>query len=167
MKLETAIDEKYRITDSKMLKEYIHGTQAYLTLVGPSGTAHMYLFARPRNADDFPADIRFIYAVHENTKFYLGMLEGMKFRCTRNSRFAEDCEVVKGAKYIVNLAKSQPLLTWTTMKLYQSGKCARCGRALDSEFGLIHGFGKSCWRKHLAFREMEGQADADLRSTTL
>lgn len=160
-------NEALRIHDAEMLSEFIHGSQAQLVLVGPAGTAHCYRFARPRNVNDFPPDVRFVFAIHEDKKFYLGMLEEDKFRCTQNSRFDEDCDVVKGAKYIVKLSHNQNLLTWTAMKLYQSGKCARCGRPLNSEFGILHGFGKSCWRKHQLLREEEGHANADLRSMPL
>lgn len=167
MKLEHDIDSALQIHDSAMLKEYIHSSRGELTLVGPAGTAHTYIFARPRNAEDFPPDVRFVYAKHEDRRFYLGVLEGDQFRCTHNSKFDESCESVKGAKYIVKLAENQNLLNWTAMKLYQSGKCARCGRPLDSGFGLAHGFGKSCWKKHQLARELEESIDADFRSKPL
>lgn len=167
MILDHEMNSTLQIHNSAMLNEVIHGSRGELTLVGPAGTAHTYIFARPRNAEDFPPDLRFVYARHADKRFYLGVLEGDKFRCTHNSRFDESCESVKGAKYIVKLASNQNLLTWTAMKLYQSGKCARCGRALDSEFGITHGFGKSCWRQHLAEREAEGCIDADFRSKPL
>ena len=156
-----------QITDSKMLAEYIHGDRAVMQLVGPAGTSHTYLFARPRNADDFPPDIRFVYVIHEDKHFYIGMLEGKKFRCTAHSRFSEDCESVKGAHYIVKLAYSQTLLNKTPMKLYQSGYCARCGRELGSKFGYAHGFGKSCWMKHITRREMEEALYANSRFETV
>jgi len=160
-------DSKLRIYHSSMINELIHGTQGELTLVGPSDTAHTYIFAKPKNADEFPPDVRFVYAKHEDRRFYLGMLEGDHFRCTHNSKFDESCESVKGAKYIVKLAQNQNLMNWTAMCLYQSGKCARCGRTLDSGFGLEHGFGKSCWKKHQLEREVEESIDADFRSKPL
>lgn len=160
-------DDKLRIRNSAMLNEFIHSNQGELILVGPADTAHTYIFARPRNAEDFPPDVRFVYARHEDRKFYLGVLEGNQFRCTHNSKFDESCESVLGAKYIVKLANNQNLLNWTAMQLYQSGKCARCGRALDSGFGLEHGFGKSCWKKHQLAREAEVTIDADFRSKPL
>lgn len=162
MKIINLPDDNLKITDSSMLHEYIYGGNAQLTLVGPAGTAHTYLFARPRNADDFPPDIRFVYVIHEDKKFYLGMIEKDVFRCTSHSRFEESAETVKGARYIVRLANNQLLLNVTPMKLYQSGKCARCGRALDSTEGLKHGFGKKCWNAYQVRKEAEEKFCAEL-----
>lgn len=167
MKLSCLPDEKYRITDAGMLQEFLCGGQAELTLVGPAGTAHKYLFARPKNSDDFPPDIRFVYVIHEDKRFYIGMLEQGVFRCTAHSKFDESCECVKGARYIVLLSNNQILLNTTKMKLYQSGKCARCGRELDSDNAIKIGFGKKCWNAHQVRREAEEKFCAELRPHNL
>ena len=167
MKLTYEIDPKLKITDSTMLREYVYGNNAELTMVGPAGTAHTYYIAQPRNASDFPPDIRFVYVFHDDTKFYLGMIEDGRFRCTKNSRFDESCETVKGAFYIIKLMNDQQLLDRTAMRLYQSGKCARCGRPIDSEYGLLRGFGKSCWQKHQIQRLAEEKLNAYLRPAAI
>ena len=155
MKMLTLPDDKLKITNSEMLTEYIHGGNAVLTLVGPAGTAHTYIFKCPRNSTEFPPGVRFVYVLHEDVRFYLGILDQGKFRRTMHSNFTEEAETVKGAKYIVRLASDQQLLDTTLMKLYQSGRCARCGRLLDSDASFVHGFGRKCWNIHQIKREAE------------
>lgn len=167
MKIINLPNDNLKITDSQMLHEYIYGGRAELTLIGPAGTAHNYLFAEPRNSDDFPPDIRFVYVLHEDKKFYLGMLDQDVFRCTSHSRFDETAETVKGAKYIARLANNQLMLNTTQMRLYQSGRCARCGRLLDSEDAIKRGFGKKCWNAYQVKREAEENLYADFRSKTV
>lgn len=163
MKLTCLPDSRLQLTDSSMLHGYIYGGNAELTMVGPAGTAHTYIISKPRNSDDFPPDIRFVYVVHEEKKFYLGMIENNKFRCTAHSRFDESSETVKGAKYLMNLAKNQPLFDITPMKLYQSGRCARCGRKLSSDKALSRGFGKKCYQIAQIQRIAAERLNADLR----
>jgi len=167
MKIINLPNNNLKITDSRMLYDYIRGGKAELTLIGPAGTAHTYLFMSPRSADEFPPDIRFVYVLHDDKRFYIGMIEQNTFRCTARSRFNEDAETVKGAKYIVRLANNQLLLSTTPMKLYQSGRCARCGRLLDSESGIRRGFGKKCWSAYQIKQEAEEKLYADFRSTTV
>ena len=75
------------------------------------------------------------------------MLELGKFRLTRNSRFLEDTDIVKGAKYIMRMSNDDSLCHTTPMKLYHEGMCARCGRRLlDSKSKKI-GYGYKCLKK--------------------
>ena len=88
--------------------------------------------------------------VDEDVLFYLGMVEQGTFRLTERSRFAADTDIVKGAAYIVKMAYKPGLAEKSPMILTHSGRCARCGRALTSKFGIENGFGRKCLRHVVA-----------------
>ena len=153
------INKEYQFTDSTVIRSYIYGKRGKVLLVSPSGKCHLYLFNRPKR-NNFPEDVRFVYCVHTGhqdildvTENYLGMIENGKFRCTLNSRFDDDAEVVKGAKYIVRMANEQELVDTTKMRLYNTGICAYCGRPLESEKSIRVGYGPRCLRKKKAAEE--------------
>lgn len=132
-------------TDSKVLLDYLNGGKAVVRLEAPSGKSHTYLYKRPENPGEFPNDVRFVYAVHNETQlFYLGMVENGRFRLTRNSRYAPDTDIIRGAYYIQRLANEQSLLDESPMKIYHLGTCAKCGRKLESEEARNIGFGRKC-----------------------
>ena len=157
MQLTTLPNEAYRMTDSEVLERYMYGNKCRLTLVSPSLVAHTYEFSLPNNKSEFPEDVRFVYSIHttpEKTvqKYYLGMMENGQFRLTKHSRFLEDSDVVKGAKYIVKLATNQTFFNNTPMKLYHNGRCARCGKLLDSARSIKDGYGKKCLKMQIIHR---------------
>ena len=131
--------------DSETIYRYIHGGNAEVTLMSPqSHKAHCYAFCKPSNERDFPEDTIFVYVVHEGHKMYIGMMSGSEFRITAKSRFGEDTEAVKGAKYIVKMANRQDLVNKRMMNLYHSGNCCICGRPLRSKKALTEGIGRRC-----------------------
>ena len=134
---------RHQMTDCNIIYSYIHGGKGIVTLEAPSGKSHMYAFYRPRNSDEFPNDVIFVYAVHNLQKlFYVGMIEQDKFRVTRHSRFLEDNEIVKGVSYIMKMAQGK--ITKSPMKLYHEGICCRCGRPLPHEKSVKQGIGSRC-----------------------
>lgn len=143
MKIEPSRNKEFRLQDAGTICRYIHSNNGVLTLTDPSETiSHSYLFKIPKSG--FPSDVCFAYCVHEDKLFYLGMAEMGKFRLTKNSRFDKDTEIVKGAAYIVKMAYNDNLAKMSPMILTHSGRCAKCGRKLTSEFGIKHGFGRKC-----------------------
>lgn len=140
------IDLNNRITSYETLRSVIYGGRGVITLAAPSGNSHDYAYSRPRSATSFPDDVVFVYALHDDKKFYLGMVEKGRFRVTQNSRFTEDTEIVRGAEYIMKLI-SDDRLAKTPMTLVHGSRCCKCGRPLNSKFGQEHGCGKSCYRK--------------------
>lgn len=149
MQFDSTGREKYILSDSTIINRYIRAGKGEVILQAPSGTAHKYLFAFPKQKEDFPEGTVFVYAVHDDRKFYLGMLsdEGDGFRRTARSYFNEDTDIVKGAKYITRMAKDQALVDRTVMRLYHTGKCCRCGRALEDDIAIHEGIGKKCLKK--------------------
>lgn len=135
------------IKDLDVLRDYIHGGKGVIMLESPSKASHNYMFSKPANESDFPDDYIFVYAVHDNKRFYVGLMESDKFRLTKNSRFLEDTDIVKGAKYIVNLMNNENKFNQRKMTLYHCGCCARCGRELTSAESRSRGFGKKCYKK--------------------
>lgn len=145
---KTYEDSKTKLNLINRIHSYIHGGRGILTLEAPSGNSHSYAFYRPLNSSSFPDDIVFVYAAHDNTKlFYIGMIENDQFRLTAHSRFLEDTDIVKGAKYIVRMSRDQNLCNKTPMKLYHEGMCARCGRKLETDKSKELGFGPKCIKK--------------------
>jgi hypothetical protein len=140
-------DKECILKDNKIIWNIIHGGKGELTLIAPSGNAHTYKYLRPRS-HDFPEDVIFVYAMHEGTKFYLGMIERGKFRLTRNSRFDLDTEIVRGAEYIMKLAESPILAVTSPMVLIHNGRCAKCGRELTQPKWKAIGFGRKCNKKN-------------------
>lgn len=143
-------NESYRhqMTDRNIIHRYIIGGRGIVTLEAPSGKSHTYAFKRPLNASEFPDDVIFVYAVHDKEKlFYIGMMEGLNFRLTHNSRFLEDTEIVRGAQYIVKMASYNDLASRSKMKLYHEGICCRCGRPLTSEKSVEQGAGPKCLKE--------------------
>lgn len=154
---EDAITE---IEDINILYDYLHGGRAVVRLEAPSGTSHNYIFQKPANPSEFPDDIIFVYALHDNIKkFYIGTLEGDVFRLTRNSRFLPDTDIVRGAFYIVKMMKNLDLFSSTPMKIYNGGCCARCGRKLESEKFRKLGFGRKCLNKITASKSTQNNTD--------
>lgn len=144
MKIKPSSDKAYRIQDAEVLKRYIHSKHGVLTLTDPTETvSHSYLFKLP-NTNNFPPDVCFAYCIHEDTLFYLGMVEQGTFRLTERSRFDADTDIVKGAAYIVKMAYKPGLAEKSPMILTHSGHCAKCGRALTSAKAIHNGFGKRC-----------------------
>lgn len=136
------LDSRHLMTDSSTIWRYITGGRGVVTLEAPSGKSHTYLFRKPIATSEFPDDVIFVYAVHEDKRFYVGMLEGKFFRLTRNSRFLPDTEIVKGASYIVKMAINPGLKS--RMKLYHLGICCRCGRKLTTKKSMEEGVGPKC-----------------------
>ena len=143
------MEELNVFTDSNILNTYLYGGDAVVTLESPSGTKHTYVYSKPKDSDSFPIDTRFVYCLHGTKRFYLGMIDQDRFRLTRNSRFTEDTDIVKGAKYIENLRKNQVFLDSSPMKIYHNFRCARCHRLLTDEKAIKLGYGKKCYKKLL------------------
>lgn len=124
---------------------YIEGGRGIVRLEAPSGNYHNYAFLRPREPSEFPVDVVFVYTVHDDGKqHYIGMVERSQFRLTKHSRYLDDNEIVKGARYIVRMAHNQFLCNTTPMKLYNWGICCRCGRPLHDIKWRYKGIGKKC-----------------------
>ena len=137
-----------RIKDRKILIDYLLGGTGIVTLKSPSGIHHTYMFRKPRNPNEFPEDIYFVYAISRDNKlFYVGMLENMRFRLTMNSRFRADNDIAKGAKYIERLMNSPKLFENTKMEIYHEGVCSVCGRKLTNPKSIKYGIGPECRRK--------------------
>lgn len=147
--------ENLLLTDSNIINRYIHAGKGELVLQGPSGKAHKYMFLSPKDSSNFPEDTIFVYVVHNEKRYYLGMLQESEpwFRRTAKSSFGEDTEAVKGARYICKMANRQDLVDKTPMKLYQSGKCCKCGRTLTAESEIHEGIGKKCFKKYKLLQE--------------
>lgn len=141
-------DSSRMMDDSNHIRDYIHGGRGIMKLEAPSGAHHYYMFQKPADRDAFPDDVIFVYAVHEFTKkFYIGMIEGNKFRLTQHSRFLPDTDIVKGAYYIMKMSADQSLVNSTPMHLYHMGMCARCGRKLSTKKSLQSGIGPKCRKR--------------------
>lgn len=135
--------------NAKTIYRYIHGGDAEVTLVAPqTNKAHTFAFCKPTNERDFPEDTIFVYVLHEGHKLYLGMLAGTEFRLTSKSRYGEDTESVKGARYIVKMSLRQDLVDKEKMHLYHSGRCSACGRPLRSKKALETGMGRKCLQRY-------------------
>lgn len=141
-------ESERQFKSSELITNYIYGGRGIMKLEAPSGVHHYYMFQKPADRDAFPDDVIFVYAIHDFAKkFYVGMIEEGKFRLTRNSRFLADTDIVKGAFYIMKMAKNQKLVDQTPMKLSHMGMCARCGRQLTTESSIESGIGPKCRKK--------------------
>lgn len=140
-------ENKTKLKTAYNINKYIHGGKGILYLESPSGEGHHYIFQKPSDEDAFPDDVIFVYAVHEQKKFYVGMIEDNKFRLTKRSRFLSDTDIVRGAFYIVKMATSEIIAQTSPMNLYHMGLCCRCGRKLKSENALAIGIGSKCLKK--------------------
>lgn len=140
--IKTYPESRYQLTDPSVIRQYLYAGKGIVTLESPSGKSHTYLFQKPKDESTFPEDVRFVYAVHDNEKlFYIGMIEDGSFRLTRHSRFLPDNEIVKGARYIWDMAHHRKD---GRMKLYHEGVCGRCGRQLTQHKVLETGIGRKC-----------------------
>lgn len=140
--------ETNQFKDTFDLDNYLLAGNAVITLESPSGKHHTYLYSKPKNAEVFPDDVRFVYALHNGKKqFYLGMIEMDKFRLTRNSRFDYDTEIVKGAFYIEKLRLYPGFIDKSPMRVYHQGRCGKCGRVLTDPKSIKCGIGPHCRKK--------------------
>lgn len=139
-------ENSHELQGSQIIRDYIFGGRGVVTLLSPTGVHHSYVFKKPRNEDQFPDDVYFVYALHNGDKlFYVGMIENYQFRLTRSSRFLNDTEIVKGARYIMRMAFTSNL--HTSMKLYHEGICSVCGRPLTNPKSIEVGIGPRCRRR--------------------
>ena len=139
--------DRYQITSKEALRNCMYGGQGLVCLVAPSNKAHTYKFSKPKNSDEFPDDIIFVSVLHETKYFYIGMIERSRFRLTKNSRFNEDTESVKGAKYLMQMVNDDDFFTSAKMRVFHSGRCAVCGRKMRSEKAIRYGVGPKCLRR--------------------
>lgn len=144
MKLNKPIDDAFMMRDSKVIHDYIYGGEGRVILVGPSNTAHSYLFSLPKNVENFPEDVRFVYALHEGVPIYLGMIEDDYFRITRSSKYDPEGEIAKGAAYILKMSQNAELARRTPMRLYHLGVCGVCGLPLRSQKEIKSGIHTKC-----------------------
>lgn len=143
-------DQRYELSKPIYIKNYIEGGSGVVTLLSPSGVSHTYYFKRPKNPSEFPDDVIFVYAVHQEHKlFYIGMLESGIFRLTRHSRFLNDTPIVKGVRYILKMANAD---IDTPMRIYHEGCCCRCGRKLTSDKSRLTGIGPKCAKQEMFCR---------------
>ena len=135
-----------KLQGAETIRNYIFGGRGVVTLKSPTGVHHSYIFKKPRNEDQFPDDVYFVYALHNGDKlFYVGMIENCRFRLTRSSRFLNDTDIVKGARYIMKMAFIENLNT--QMELYHEGVCSVCGRPLTNPKSIETGIGPRCRRR--------------------
>lgn len=141
--IKTYPEYSCKLSTPEAIKNYIFGNKGVVTLKSPTGKHHTYFISKPRNEDQFPSDVRFVYAFHDNQKlFYVGKIERNIFRLTRSSRFLWDNEITKGAKYILKMANMNQLDT--PMELFHEGVCCRCGRPLTHPKSIQTGIGPKC-----------------------
>ena len=145
------MDYANRLDTAENVNRFIYGGQGICTLLQvDNGVYHSYKFARPKDKS-FPPDVTFVYAVHYTetdvpTLFYIGMVDRDGFRITSKSRFRPDNDIVKGAKWIVKMSKSDKIASDSRMILTHDGRCARCGRPLSREEACRTGIGKKCMK---------------------
>lgn len=139
--------DKYQIKSREALRNCMFGGKGLVCLVAPSNKAHTYRFNKPLNKEDFPDDVIFVSVLHETKYFYIGMIENGKFRLTKNSRFEEDTESVKGAKYLMQMASKVSFFDSSTMRVFHAGRCAVCGRKMRSAKAISYGVGPKCLRR--------------------
>ena len=138
-------NNRNRITDREILRNYLFGGRAKVTLQSPSGVHHTYEFRKPRDASEFPEDVFFVYTLtHTHRYIYVGMVECNKFRCTMHSRFREYTDICKGAVYILRIVNEPTLLTTTAMQIFHEGTCSMCGRALTDPISIKYGLAPTC-----------------------
>lgn len=132
-----------RLDTCEKIRDYIFGGRGIVTLKSPTGVHHSYVFQRPKELNQFPDDVLFVYALHEGKQlFYVGMIENGTFRLTHHSRFLPNTPIVRGARYIMRMATEENLNT--PMELYHEGVCAVCGRKLTSPRSILSGVGPRC-----------------------
>lgn len=148
MKFDPAGKDDMLMDSASDIYRVIHAGKGQVTLVAPSNNAHSYKFLAPTNIGDFDEGTIFVYVLHENHTMYVGKLTEGGVILTRNSRFCADTEAYKGANYIARMASSQELTDKTPMRLYNNGKCCKCGRSLTSTDTRKIGIGNKCLKKY-------------------
>lgn len=129
------------------IANYISGGKGIVTLQSPTGKHHTYEFRRPNDEDVFPKDTLFVYTlVKDFTWMYVGMYSSSykSFKLTRASRFRSSSPIVKGARYIVKLARNPGSIKEDRMQIYHEGTCSVCGRKLTSPKSIQTGMGPQC-----------------------
>ncbi len=139
--------DRYMIENKEALRNCMFGGRGYVCLVAPSNKGHAYKFNKPQNRDQFPDDVIFVSVLHESKYFYIGMIERGKFRLTKNSRFDEDTESVKGVKYLMRMIDEDKFFESSPMRVYHSGRCSVCGRKMASSKAIKAGAGPKCLKK--------------------
>lgn len=141
------LESSCELITSESIRNYISGGRGIVTLESPTGKHHTYAFNAPREPTEFPENTLFVYdQVKSGVWLYVGMVDSkLNFRLTRSSIWNNDCEIVKGVKYILKMAKG--CIVSTPMVLYHCGICSVCGRKLTSPKSILQGIGPTC-RKH-------------------
>ena len=136
----------YELSEIQDIKNYILGGRGIITLASPTGKHHTYSFNEPRNGG-FPEGTTFVYCnTQERIWLYVGMIDAnFRFRLTRSSTWGNDCEIVKGIRYLMKIISGD--IARTPMKIYHCGACAVCGRRLTDPKSIIRGIGPRCRKK--------------------
>ena len=139
-------ESSYELKEIQDIKNYILGGKGIITLSSPTGKHHTYSFNKPRN-EGFPEGTIFVYCnTQDRIWLYVGMIDkDFKFRLTRASTWGNNCEIVKGIRYLMKILSRE--LSETPMKIYHCGSCAVCGRRLTDPKSIIRGIGPKCRNK--------------------
>lgn len=140
-------ESSYELDTAENIRTYLLGGKGIVTLESPTGKHHTYAFNAPREPDMFPDGTLFVYSQVENGVWlYCGMVDDdLRFRLTRASTWDNSCEIVKGARYIVDWMNG--FIKSTRMKLYHCGVCSVCGRKLTHPKSILFGIGPKCRKK--------------------
>ena len=141
-------ESSYELVGTENIKHYLLGGKAIVTLQSPTGVYHTYAVNKPRNPGSFPDGTYFIFCqTHNGVWLYCGMLiHYTEFKLTYASKWGNDSEIVKGARYIVDMMNGH--ITSTPMKLYHAGVCCVCGRKLISPKSIVAGIGPKCKKNY-------------------
>ena len=136
---------KNELFGTSVIKDYLSGGNAIVTLTSDSGVYHTYRFYKSTKSRMRSA--LFVETMVDNGEWkYVGMLNGGHFILTKCSKFARDNEIVLGVVYILKMMFKDGYHD-DRMHLYHSGVCSVCGRRLVSPKSIQIGMGKECKRR--------------------
>ena len=135
-----------------LTKDFFLGGKATFTVQNnETGQHRTYKIRKPEPTPQYPNPAWFVKVMtgtdNEAHYSYIGRLDPDKgtVNLTRASKFAEDSDTVKAARWVIGRVINQTQIP-DCIDIRHSGKCGRCGRTLTTPESLDCGIGPECRR---------------------
>jgi hypothetical protein len=136
-----------------LTRDFFLGGKATFTVQNnETGVHRTYKIRKPEPTAQYPNPAWFVKVMtgtdNESHYSYVGRLDSRTgaVAMTRASKFTEDSDTVKAARWIMGRVVNQ-LQIPDKIDVRHSGKCGRCGRTLTEPTSLDCGIGPECRRR--------------------
>lgn len=138
--IDTSNSIKHELFGQDVIRNYVLGGEAVVTLMSSSGVHHTYKFAKT-----VTGTMVFVYVMVENEVWRsVGTIRNNHFMLSYPEKFPFNSEEARGVYYILKLMYQHGGYYDSRMRLFHSGRCSVCCCRLTSHYSIRYGMGKEC-----------------------